>query len=166
MKKPLQWVLSLNDDARLEDLRKAVPNIKHAIMWSYEVWSELDAQIVKNCWRMARMLPAPWNVDFALVDKREKNKMQEELDELGALISKLRLGDEEMSIETYIQMEREESTKLEQSSNALVDVDLGINHAQGFHLNVDLHSINVDDVAPPIVKLSDAQRHASLLSNF
>ena len=31
------------DDATLKDLRKVVPNIGHAIMWSYEVWSELDA---------------------------------------------------------------------------------------------------------------------------
>ena len=51
---------------------------------------------------MARILPATWNVDFALVDERGKNKMQEESNELGALISKLRLGDEDMSIETYI----------------------------------------------------------------
>jgi hypothetical protein len=47
-----------------------------------------------------------------------------------------------------------------------VDVDLGINYAQGFDLNVDLHSVDVDDVAPPTIKLSDAKRHALLLSNF
>jgi hypothetical protein len=35
-----------------------------------------------------------------------------------------------------------------------------------FDLNVDLHSVDVDDVAPPTVKLSDANCHASLLSNF
>jgi hypothetical protein len=45
-------------------------------MWSYEVWSEWDAQIVKNCWRMAHILPTTWNVDFALIDEREKNKMR------------------------------------------------------------------------------------------
>ena len=72
----MQWVLSQYDDATLKDLRKVVPNIMQAIMWSYEVWSELDAQIVKNCWRMERILPTTWDVDFALVDKREKNKMQ------------------------------------------------------------------------------------------
>jgi hypothetical protein len=77
------WVLSQYDDATLTDLRKVVLNIGQAIMWSYEVWSELDAQIVKNCWRMARILPT-WCYD-----------------------SKLRSGDDEMSIETYIQMERE-----------------------------------------------------------
>jgi hypothetical protein len=70
--------LSQYDDATLKDLRKVVPNIKHAIMWSYEVWSELDAQIVRNCWRMAHTLPTTWNVDFALVDEMEKNKMREE----------------------------------------------------------------------------------------
>jgi hypothetical protein len=62
----------------------------------------LDARIVKNCWRIPRILPATWNVDFALVDEREKNRMREESNELGALISKLQLGDDEMSIETYI----------------------------------------------------------------
>jgi hypothetical protein len=71
-------------------------------MWSYEVWSELDAQMVGECWRMACILPITWNVDFALVDEREKNRTQENSNEFGALISKLRLGDDEMSIETYI----------------------------------------------------------------
>ena len=165
-KKLLRWVLSQYDDATLKDLRKVVPNIRQAIMWSYEVWSELDAQIVRNCWRMARILPITWAVDFALVDEREKNRMREESEELGALISKLRLGDDEMSIETYIQMEGEEITELELSTDELVDAALGVNHAQDFDLNVDLHSVDVDDVAPPTVKLSDAKHHASLLSTF
>ena len=47
-----------------------------------------------------------------------------------------------------------------------MDATLGINHAQGFDLNVDLHSVDVDDVAPPTIKLSDAKHHALLLSNF
>ena len=55
---------------------KVVPNIRHAIMWSYEVWSELDAHIVMNCWRMARILPTTMNVDFSVVDEREKKRMQ------------------------------------------------------------------------------------------
>ena len=76
-KKLLRWVLSQYDDATLKDLRKVVPNIKQAIMWSYEVWSELDAQIIKNYWRMSCILPTTWNVDYALVDEREKNGSQE-----------------------------------------------------------------------------------------
>ena len=104
-------------------------------------------------------------VDFNLVDEREKNRMQEESHELGALISKLRLGDDEMSFETYIQMEGEEITELELSIDELVDAALGIKHAQGFDLNVDLHSIDLDD-ARPTVKLGDAKHQASLLSDF
>ena len=42
---------------------------------------------------------------------------------------------------------------------------LGTNHAQDFDLNVDLHLLDVEDVAPPTVKLSDAKHHASLLSS-
>ena len=70
-----------------------------------------------------------------------------------------------MSTETYIQME-EEIIWLELSIDELVDATLGTNCAQDFDLNVDLHSVDVDDVAGPTVKLSDAKRHASLLSSF
>ena len=83
----------------------------------------------------------------------EKDKMHKESYELSALISKLRLGDDEMSIKTYIQMEGKDITKLELSIDELVDVALGINYAQAFDLNVVLHSVNVDDVAPPTIKL-------------
>jgi hypothetical protein len=48
---------------------------------------------------MARILPTTWNVDFALVDERAKNRLQKESNEFDALISKLLLGDDEMSIE-------------------------------------------------------------------
>jgi hypothetical protein len=92
--------------------------------------------------------------------------MREQSHELGAMISKLQLGDDEMSFETCNQMGGEEIVELELSIDELVGAALGINHAQGFDLNVDLHSVDVDDVAPPTVKLSDAKRHASLLSNF
>ena len=71
-----------------------------------------------------------------------------------------------MSFETYIQMEGEEITELELSTDELVDAALGVNHAQDFDLNVDLHSVDVDDVAPPTIKLGDAKCHASLLSSF
>ena len=64
--------------------------------------------------------------------------MQEELDELSALISKLRLGDGEMSVETYIQMEGEEIIELGLNTNELVDADLGIDYAQGFDLNIKI----------------------------
>jgi hypothetical protein len=63
-------------------------------------------------------------------------------------------------------MEGEENIELELTTDELVDVILGINYAQGFEINVHLHSVHVDDVASPTIKLSDAKRHASLLSNF
>ena len=38
---------------------------------------------------MARILPTTWDVDFALVEKRGKNRIQQESYELGAMFSKL-----------------------------------------------------------------------------
>jgi hypothetical protein len=61
------------------------------------------------------------------------------------------LSDDEMSIKTYIQTKGEEITKLESSTDELVGVALGINYAQGFELNVDLHSVHVHNVAPPTI---------------
>jgi len=69
--------LSQYDEATLKELRKVMPNIRQTIVWGYEVWSELDAKIIMNCWRMACILLATWNANFALVDEREKNRMQE-----------------------------------------------------------------------------------------
>ena len=86
--------------------------------------------------------------------------------ELGAQISKLQLGDDEMSVEAYTQMEGEEILELELNSNELVDVALKTNYAQDFDLDVDLDLVNVGDVDPPTIKLIDAQCHASLLSSF
>ena len=60
----------------------------------------------------------------------------------------------------------EDITQLESSIDKLVDIALGANYAQDFDLNVDLVSVDVDDIAPPTIKLSDAKRHASLLSSF
>ena len=52
------------------------------------------------------------------------------------------------------------------SIDEFVDVALGTGYAQDFDLNVDLHSVEVDYVASPTTKLSDAKRHPSLLSSF
>ena len=47
-----------------------------------------------------------------------------------------------------------------------MDVALGTNYAQDFDLNVALDSVDVDDIAPPTIKLSDLKSHAPLLSSF
>ena len=63
-------------------------------------------------------------------------------------------------------MEGEDITKLDLSTNELVDVALETNYVQDFDLNVDLDSIYVNDVASRIVKLSDAKNmhHCCLVS--
>jgi hypothetical protein len=42
---------------------------------------------------------------------------------------------------------------------------LGTNYAQDFDLNVDLDSIDVDDVASPIIKLN-VMHHCYVVSNY
>ena len=78
---------------------------------------------------------------------------------INIFVHSLAVGDDEMPIETYMQMVGEDITKLELSIDEYVDVVLGINYAQDLDLNVNLHSVDVD-VAPPTVKPNDAKYHA------
>ena len=50
--------------------------------------------------------------------------------------------------EANIQMEADEITELELSTDKLVDVSLEINYAQDSYFKVDIHSIDLDEVAP------------------
>ena len=54
----------------------------------------------------------------------------------------------------------------ELSVDECVDVALGTDYAQDFDLDIDLHSGDVDDVAPPTIKLSEVKHYASLLSSL
>ena len=49
---------------------------------------------------------------------------------------------------------------------SLVDVALGTNSRQDLNLKVDPDSIDMDAITPPTMKLSDVERHASLLFSF
>jgi hypothetical protein len=49
-------------------------------------------------------------------------------------------------------MEGEEIIELELNIDEWMGAALGINCAQSFDLNVDLHLVHVDDVASPTVK--------------
>jgi hypothetical protein len=44
--KLLAWVLSHFDLDQQQDLRKVVPNVKQAILWSYKVWTYMDPHII------------------------------------------------------------------------------------------------------------------------
>ena len=66
--------------------------------------NHLETSLITGNLVRIRVTSVEWNFDFALVDEREKNRMQKKSDELGALVSKLQLGDDEMSIKTYIYM--------------------------------------------------------------
>ena len=73
------------------------------------------------------------------------------------MMSKLQLGDDEMSIETYIQLEGGEGIELNLSIDESVDVALGTNFAQDLDLNVHIDSVDMDDVTPPTIKRSDVE---------
>jgi hypothetical protein len=54
-------------------------------------------------------------------------------------------------VRVRMDMVGEEISDLELSTDELLDATLGTNYAQDFDLNVDLNSVDVDDVAPSTI---------------
>ena len=79
MKKILEWVLSYFDSSTThQDLRNIVPNGRHAIMWCFQVWREMNPQIIRNKWRMSKILLADWSANFIMNREHEKLRMKEQ----------------------------------------------------------------------------------------
>ena len=52
------------------------------------------------------------------------------------------------------------------NGHGLVEATLGSKYREDLDLNIDLQSVDVNDVAPSPVKLSDAKHHISFLFSF
>ena len=57
---------------------------------------------------MFNILHANWSADFAMDDEHGKSRMKDVKKKLASLISSLNLGSEEMLVEEYVQLAREE----------------------------------------------------------
>ena len=64
-------------------------------MWCSQVWREINPQIIRNSWRMYKILLAHRSANFSIYDECEKLRMKEASNELTSLISSLNLGSEE-----------------------------------------------------------------------
>jgi hypothetical protein len=72
-----------------------------------------------------------------------------------------------MPMEEYIHMDAEDLVEEELTNTELIDMALEVVEASPSNLDLNVDPIpNVDDQPPPIVKLTDAQHHASMLSHF
>ena len=165
--KLLEWVYKFDLDQQ-QDLKKIVPNVKQTILWSYKVWTDMDPQIIRNCWRKPEILPPDWSADFANEDQREKSRLIKESEDMALLISKLQLGSDEMPFEENVVMEGEDVIEAEYCMSELVDIALG-QRIEPTSLNFTTETVNpldVDERPPPIVKLMDVQQHAQLLATF
>jgi acetoacetate decarboxylase len=72
-----------------------------------------------------------------------------------------------MPMEEYIQMDGEDLIGEELTNTKLVDMALEVVETSPSNLDLNANPIpNVDDQPPPIVKLSNARHHVSMLSHF
>ena len=108
-----------------------------------------------------------WSVDFAMDHERENMRMKEATNELTSHISSLNLGREEMPIEEYVQLAREEIVDVEYNMAELVDFAWGREIHLGLSLNEEpMDGNDLDERPTPIVMLPQAHEYVQLLSNL
>ena len=92
--------------------------------------------------------------------------MVKEIDELAILIAQQKLGDEELRIRDCVDMAGKECIEIEYNTYDLVNLAMenGLTTSYDFDFNTDL--ANVDDQPPPVVRSSNTQHHAQMLSHF
>ena len=64
----------------------------------------MNSQIIRNNWRMSKILLADRSVNFAMEHEREKSRLKEATNGLASLVSSLNLQTESMPIEEYVQL--------------------------------------------------------------
>ena len=80
-----------------------MPNVKQASMWCSHVWRDAKPYIIQNNWRVSKILPVDWSVDFAMDGECEKLRMKEATNKLASFISSWSLGSGGLPIEEYVQ---------------------------------------------------------------
>ena len=81
---------------------------------------------MRNCWRKAGILPAPWHADIANKDERRARAVDEEAStELAALIEQLQLGADAITVQQYISMPGEDCIEQIYSDEQLLDIARG-----------------------------------------
>ncbi|KAL3677198.1 hypothetical protein R1sor_027146 [Riccia sorocarpa] len=135
-----------------------------------EAWRSLEEQLIQNCWRKTRLLPLTWNHDICNGDEHVRCCLDSEANKLAGLIAKLDFGVGTLPVIEYLAMDpvdiESEYTDdelvrcvLNQSTweNILADEGLDIEETQ---------DVDVNDLYPPLVSISDARRAASSLLQF
>ena len=99
-----------------------------------QVWRETTPQILRNNWRMSKIILAYQSVNFAVDDECEKSRMKEATNELASLISSFNLGSGDIPIEKYVQLAREKIVNAKYDMVELVDLAWG----REIHVDLDL----------------------------
>ena len=55
-----------------------MPNVRHVIMWCSQVWRKMNPQIIRNNWRISKILLANWRTNSAMDDEHENLRMKEQ----------------------------------------------------------------------------------------
>lgn len=104
-------------------------DLLQCLIWLVSTWNDLDAEIVRNAWRVADIFPRDWIADIISLEERAKVRMDEEVAELDKLIAALDLGHtgsgdpiERLAVSDYISMVDEANVEAEYSTQQIADL--------------------------------------------
>lgn len=101
-------------------------DLLQCMIWLVATWNDLDAETIRNAWRVADIFPRDWIADIISLQERVKLRSDEEVAELEKLIAALDLGItsggdpiEKLAAAEYVSMVDEHNIEAEYSTQQI-----------------------------------------------
>lgn len=157
-RKLLTWMLTHSEGQTLDVLQ--------CMIWLFATWNDLDAEIVRNAWRVADIFPRDWIADIISLEERVKVRMDEEVGELEKLIAALNPPDPMTTMEYVRGMVDEDNVEAEYSTLQITALVENNGESMGHGLGLIDQDDQGDDAERVQVDLAEARVCAKKVLDF
>ncbi|CAI5950762.1 unnamed protein product [Closterium sp. NIES-65] len=117
-----------NDDGATSAVARYRPNLRDVLGWLSDAWMSVGARTIQRCWWRTRCLPLSWSLELTHVHDDEPTphpypdiELDEDINDVGTLISSLGLGNGAMTAAKYVAIDDGEPTSAETAAELLTD---------------------------------------------
>ncbi|CAI5956552.1 unnamed protein product [Closterium sp. NIES-64] len=106
-----------NGDGATSAVARFRPNLRDVLAWLSDAWTSVGARTIQRCWWRTGCLPLSWSLELTQVHDDEPSsavypdiELDDDIDDVGTLISGLALGNAAMTAAKYVAIDDDEPT--------------------------------------------------------
>ncbi|CAI5980074.1 unnamed protein product [Closterium sp. NIES-64] len=106
-----------NGDGATSAVARFCPNLRDVLAWLSDAWTSVGARTIQRCWWRTGCLPLSWSLELTQVHDDEPSpavypdiELDDDIDDVGTLISGLALGNATMTAAEYVAIDDDEPT--------------------------------------------------------